>query len=796
MWSNGEALNYNNINPCDFCEENSEEQDFVIIQPWDGAWSFSNFYNQRKYLLEVPCDNNPISTPEDCSFSTQATTYVWQNLEECVVEQNGDFKWVINGGQNDVYSVYPPVGSARKREFKVTGNGEIEILPSTDYFGVPSGFIFLGFSKDLPLAYVFDNSGRLALCEYNFQERWRVDLPAGTNPDYLQVTELEDVVVVTGTTGVFSREVFFVKVISRNSGEVISETELPEQNLFRFGEAERNEAGDFYIFGTEYMFKLDAQLNLLWTSEFRNVVGYSHFSMGIAPDETAIYAGIKFSQEPVLIKTNSVDGTTAWEKNLDDLLPAGMTTSNNHLLSGVATLDGGVVVGYNTETSDDPSEGYVLEKFSMEGNLVWQRLLGPAYRNYKVQLATSGGGYVLTKKIFAPDFIDHIFLLVTSEGLFEPDCNGGTLADIEVGELLGVTSGDIYEGGDEIELTYNFENTGFANIDQEIDFRFYLTRIVQGDSIKTLLASSIVNGLLVDSLSEGFVTIQIPENVPTELYFIEIVADEENLIPEINELNNRATSSIFEIVNDSSTDCLTDLSGYTALGEFNGSTYFLSENTAKPLDAQAEADDLGGYLVSINSQAENDFLANQISEMVYIGLNDYAVEEEIGWFNNDPLGFTNYDICDFCSANSEDLDFAIMHSWNGGWSWSSLWNSRKYIVELPCPTNLTNGSVNNFASILSENNTVSFSQSAALRLEEVFPNPAREYIVTKISAAEDTEVEVQIFDARGALVKNQKVKLVRGKNQVEINIHDLSSGVYSVFVRTAELGYTTLRFVK
>ena len=56
-WVNGDPLTYNNIDPCGFCNANAPDQDYVIMAPWNGAWSFSNFYNSRLYVMEVECDN-------------------------------------------------------------------------------------------------------------------------------------------------------------------------------------------------------------------------------------------------------------------------------------------------------------------------------------------------------------------------------------------------------------------------------------------------------------------------------------------------------------------------------------------------------------------------------------------------------------------------------------------------------------------------------------------------------------------------------------------------------------------
>jgi len=105
---------------------------------------------------------------------------------------------------------------------------------------------------------------------------------------------------------------------------------------------------------------------------------------------------------------------------------------------------------------------------------------------------------------------------------------------------------------------------------------------------------------------------------------------------------------------------------------------------AQPTDAQLAASQLGGNLLVLDDQAENDFIQQNISDLVYIGLNDVQSEGTPQWVNGNPLGFENFDICSFCNENSADMDYVVMHQWNGGWSWSNEFNQRKYIVEIPC----------------------------------------------------------------------------------------------------------------
>jgi len=54
-WVNGDAVSYNNFDICSFCFDNSAGDDYVVMHPWNGGWSYSNRWSQRPFLMEVPC---------------------------------------------------------------------------------------------------------------------------------------------------------------------------------------------------------------------------------------------------------------------------------------------------------------------------------------------------------------------------------------------------------------------------------------------------------------------------------------------------------------------------------------------------------------------------------------------------------------------------------------------------------------------------------------------------------------------------------------------------------------------
>ena len=82
---------------------------------------------------------------------------------------------------------------------------------------------------------------------------------------------------------------------------------------------------------------------------------------------------------------------------------------------------------------------------------------------------------------------------------------------------------------------------------------------------------------------------------------------------------------------------------------FDGHEYMLTSAATDWNTAQAEAVSMSGYLVAINSVAEQLFineniLVGQFAQVpLWIGLNDVAVEGNFStWVNGDPVGFTNW----------------------------------------------------------------------------------------------------------------------------------------------------------
>ena len=130
--------------------------------------------------------------------------------------------------------------------------------------------------------------------------------------------------------------------------------------------------------------------------------------------------------------------------------------------------------------------------------------------------------------------------------------------------------------------------------------------------------------------------------------------------------------------------CSAPMPGYTKLGEFEGHGYYLSDTILNWVSADAYTQANGQFLVSINSQEENDFIHGLVSELVLIGLSDLAEEGTPVWSNGDVLDYTNYSDCAWCAPNDENHNFGVMLPWDGAWVFDHYFRNAKHIVELPC----------------------------------------------------------------------------------------------------------------
>jgi len=133
--------------------------------------------------------------------------------------------------------------------------------------------------------------------------------------------------------------------------------------------------------------------------------------------------------------------------------------------------------------------------------------------------------------------------------------------------------------------------------------------------------------------------------------------------------------------------------GLGLLGVFNGHSYYITEGKLTWTEARDLAHSRGGYLTTISSQAENDFVRSYVNTDIFkndrsfsmtgdfgtdvnrgafIGLNDAANEGTFVWENGEAVSYTNFDAGQ-PSANNPGEDYVIIQ-YNGRWNDVDLGN--------------------------------------------------------------------------------------------------------------------------
>ena len=118
-------------------------------------------------------------------------------------------------------------------------------------------------------------------------------------------------------------------------------------------------------------------------------------------------------------------------------------------------------------------------------------------------------------------------------------------------------------------------------------------------------------------------------------------------------------------------DVPTSVAEFTSLGTLGNSTYFISDDTVAASTAFTNAQANGYELVTINSQAENDFIrarANDLGfiDQLLIGINDVATGGDYVWQSGQPVSYTNWDTGEPSNTGGVE-DYVGMKS-NGLWN--------------------------------------------------------------------------------------------------------------------------------
>ena len=126
------------------------------------------------------------------------------------------------------------------------------------------------------------------------------------------------------------------------------------------------------------------------------------------------------------------------------------------------------------------------------------------------------------------------------------------------------------------------------------------------------------------------------------------------------------------------------ITGFTTLGDFDGSRFYLSDSLFTGSAGFNDATARGGFLATIDDAAENQFLATALTNVgiatANIGFNDVASEGSFVWQSGSTSTFTNWNPGEPNNAGNEDYTQLIN---NGMWNDIPDGSSIRYILELP-----------------------------------------------------------------------------------------------------------------
>ena len=213
-------------------------------------------------------------------------------------------------------------------------------------------------------------------------------------------------------------------------------------------------------------------------------------------------------------------------------------------------------------------------------------------------------------------------------------------------------------------FTLNINDDGAYENDETIS-----VAITSGESIE-FTADAEVLGLTIDSNDD---------------------APEVNLVSAASSIAETGGSTIltFQLGNASESGARLDMTegqkgNYVYLGSIGTHKYYMSYENRSWTEARDTATDLGGYLVSVNDETENQWIRDQMSNngynwsSVWIGYTDESSEGIFEWINGSDSTYQNWSNGE--PNNSGGEDYTELMS-NGRWNDLPNNNHRRFVIE-------------------------------------------------------------------------------------------------------------------
>ncbi len=221
-------------------------------------------------------------------------------------------------------------------------------------------------------------------------------------------------------------------------------------------------------------------------------------------------------------------------------------------------------------------------------------------------------------------------------------------------------------------------------------------------------------------------------------------------------------------------ECPLFLPDFTLIGTFQNHQYWQYNGVENWETAQQIAMDNGGYLVSIDNAAENNFIENNISEISLIGLSDAMSEGTFTWTSGGNVGYNN-----LIGPNTVNNNYGVINFWDGSWELVGGNIQKSFVMELECE------------EIIAARNKADQLKTS---LQNTYPNPVTDQLNIELLVNEDHVTTIEIFDAFGQLVLVHNEDVIEGINFLKLDVEHFMNGVY--FVKVNGESEFTHKFVK
>jgi hypothetical protein len=173
------------------------------------------------------------------------------------------------------------------------------------------------------------------------------------------------------------------------------------------------------------------------------------------------------------------------------------------------------------------------------------------------------------------------------------------------------------------------------------------------------------------------------------------------------------------------------LTGFTSQQNYNGHSYYRSTGSAFWTDARTACSNMGGYLVTVTTAAENNFIYN-LWPSGWIGLTDEVTEGVWKWVTGEPYSYSSWNPGEPNNAGNEDYIQFV-----GAGRWNDLPNNQSlpYVIEFDYIVTFTPWVLHQTV-YTNSSGFYSFSQSTNPAVEWYIqidaPNPSTSHTITDL----------------------------------------------------------------